>query len=188
MRRRLVPLLVAAIGVSGCAAIGPASGTRIPETSAVAPTRAPRVAEPRDVRGIPACDLLTPAQLTALEINPNTAEPAAQGSADECFWRLTDGSGSLMVTSAPDFPVGGLEGLYISRPGYDVFEPGELDGFPIVRADRKDNPDTLCTIYVGVADDQLAWTSAAFAFKEHPACATALRMASAMLANLPPLR
>jgi hypothetical protein len=71
-----------------------------------------------------------------------------------------------------------------------VFQPGELDGFPVVRAERSDSGDKDCTIYVGIADDQIIWATASFPFDDppRPSCTVARRMASDMIANLPPLR
>jgi hypothetical protein len=145
------------------------------------------VQNPRDARGIAACDLLTAEQQAALGIDPGSAAPASQGEAARCRWRTLDGAGALGVTSATEFAVGGLEGLYLVRDTYDVFEPAEIDGFPIVHADRGDTGDDACSIYIGVSDDQLVWTSAGFVASPRSACETARQMASNVLSNLPPL-
>lgn len=190
MRRLALVLLVAAPMAAGCT-LG--SSTAVPGTPApitTAPRLAPPVPAPRNARGVAACTLLTADQKRAVDADLSTEKPATQGAAARCGWRTAAGDGSLLVTSAPDFPVGGLEGLYLVRQTYDVFQPGELDGFPIVRAERSDTGDKDCTIYVGIADDQLIWATANFPFSNRPkpACTVALRMASNMIANLPPLR
>jgi hypothetical protein len=195
--RLITVLLGLLVGAGGCAGgTGPASDpagptsaapTGQPPSGALGPTSAPRVDVPRDARGIAACNLLTDDQQVSLGVDPATAVSTAQGDAGRCRWRTLDGTGSLGVNSAPDFPVGGLEGLYLVRSTYDVFEPGELQGYPTVRADRADTGDSYCTIYVGVADDQLVWTSAAFVGASRSACETARQMASNVLSNLPPL-
>ncbi|GAA1290218.1 hypothetical protein GCM10009609_67560 [Pseudonocardia aurantiaca] len=134
------------------------------------------------------CDLLTPAQQAELQIDPASQTTDLPGAAPRCQWRTRDQSGVLTATSATDFAVGGLEGLYLVRGTYGVFEPGDLDGFPMVRADRQDTGDRDCTIYVGVAEDQLVWAAAGFPFGDRSACAVARQMASYMISNLPPLR
>lgn len=192
---RCLVVLTVMLAIGGCAVGGTASpaGTDQPaaptsSTPEPGPGLAPRVVAPRDVRGIPACDLLTPAQQQALDIDPSTERPYMQGTALRCEWRTLDGEGVLTVTAAPEFPVGGLEGLYLVRSTYDLFEPGELNGYPTVRADRNDTGDRDCTLYVGVADDQLAWASVGVPFAPGTACVVARQMASDMLSNLPPLR
>jgi hypothetical protein len=192
--RRFVAVVLAFGLVTGCATggTGAISGTPsaspLPVSEADVPTLAPRVPAPRNARGVAACDLLTPVQEAALDVDPATEQASTQGTAIRCEWRTRDGLGVLAVTSAPDLPVGGLEGLYLVRSTYDVFEPGQLDGFPTVRADRSDSGDDYCTLYVGVADDQLIWAAAGFVASPRSACGAARQMASDMLSNLPPLR
>jgi hypothetical protein len=122
-----------------------------------------------------------------MDIDPETRTTDLPGAAPRCQWRTRDQSGVLTATSATDFPVGGLEGLYVVRGTYDIFEPGELGGFPIVRADSGTGEQD-CTIYVGVADDQLVWAAAGFLRGGRPPCEAAREMASYMISNLPPLR
>lgn len=192
MTRRVLVLLMLALGVGGCATAG--STVSVPPVGPVVtaptsgPTLAPRVPVPRDARGIPVCDLLTSVQLSALDVDPGTGEPEMVADNAGCQWRTRDGTSFLHLSSATNLPVGGLEGLYLVRRGYEVFEPGDLDGFPTVRANRSASRDTSCTFYVGVADDQLVWATAGFAAGQRSACATARQMASYMLSNLPPLR
>jgi hypothetical protein len=189
--------LVLALALAGCTTTsGTASqsppGEPLATGTAPAPgtstaSLAPRVLAPRDARGVAVCDLLTPEQQAAVEIEPATRTTALPGAAPRCQWRTRGHSGVLTVTSATDFPIGGLEGLYLVRGTYDVFEPDDLDGYPIVRADLEPG-DTDCTIYVGVAEDQLVWAAAGFPFGDRSACAVARQMASYMISNLPPLR
>jgi hypothetical protein len=193
--RRLVALLVLA-ATTGCAA-GPqavAAGTPAPATSTTdgaTPKLAPPVPAPRNARGVAACNLLTTEQKRAVDADLRTEEPIVQGSyTTRCSWRTAAGDGALLVSTAPDFPIGGLEGLYLLRSTYAVFQPDELAGFPIVRAEAVDTGDKDCTIYVGIADDQLIWATANFPFthRPKPSCTIARRMAAGMIANLPPLR
>ncbi len=87
---------------------------------------------PRAMRaGIAACDLLTADQQAALGRRSSNADHRLCRGAARCQWRTRDRHRRRStVTSATDFPVGGLEGLYLVRGTYDVFEPGELDGLP----------------------------------------------------------
>jgi hypothetical protein len=189
---RVLALALVVVGctLAGCGAAGtpaPPSDVAPPTTSAVTPKLAPRVPSPRDARRVAACDLLTDAQKQAAGADLTSETPLTQGAATRCRWHTADGNGSLLVTSGVDFPVGGLEGLYLVRSTYSVFEPGELDGFPIVRAEPTDTGDEECTLYIGIADDQLIWATAGFSFTDRSACVTARRMGSDMIANLPAL-
>lgn len=194
--RRLVAMLMALAALGACAA--PVPGAPSPAGSAAstdgapasAVTDAPRVPNPRDVRGIAACDLLTPAQLNGFGLDPATAKASTQNTALNCGWRTRDGLGSVNVTAGTQFNVNGLDGLYLLRETYGVFEPGEMDGFPIVRAERNDSRstgDNYCTIYVGVADEQLVWAATGYLKPTPPACDTSRAVMATVLTNLPPL-
>jgi hypothetical protein len=149
----------------------------------------PRVARPRDARGVAPCDLLTVAQLEAVGIDPATAKIEQQNTAFRCVWRSRDKLGVFEADNnseaRPNGYIAGLSGLYAVGETFEIFEPGELDGFPIVHADRNVGSD--CTIYVGVADDQLLWTAAGYVKGPQKRCDLALAMASSMISNLPPL-
>jgi hypothetical protein len=149
----------------------------------------PRVARPRDARGIGPCELLTVAQLEAVGIDPATARTSQQNTAYRCSWRSRDKLGVFEADNnaeaRPNGYLAGLSGLYAVRETFAIFEPGELDGFPIVHADRNVGSD--CTIYVGVADDQMLWTAAGFVKGPVKRCDLALKLASSMLSNLPPM-
>jgi hypothetical protein len=190
VRRLSLVLLAISCALAGCAvegSPGPSTAVAPLPASGTQPKLAPRVLAPRDARGVAACDLLTDAQKQAAGADITTETPLTQGDATRCRWHTADINGSLLVTSGVDFPVGGLEGLYLVRSTYSVFEPGELDGFPIVRAEPTDTGDEECTLYIGIADDQLIWATAGFSFTDRSACVTARRMGSDMIANLPAL-
>lgn len=189
MKRHAAALLIAITTVAGCTGgPGVVTGTGTPVTAV--PKIAPPVQAPRNARGVAACNLLTMEQKRAMDADLRTEKPATQGVTTRCGWRTAAGDGSLLVSTAPDFPVGGLEGLYLVRSTFPVFQPGELDGFPVVRAERSDTGDKDCTIYIGIADDQIIWATAGFPFGDRPkpACPVARQMGSYMIANLPPLR
>jgi hypothetical protein len=182
---RAVLLVVVVLGAVACAT--PVVGS--PAPSSTPPTLAPPVPEPRDARGISPCELLTPGQLEELDVDPTTRITDLPGAGPRCQWRTRDGTGVLTVSNGADLPaggfVGGLEGLYLLRETYRFFEPGEIDGFPVVRADSGIG-DATCTINIGVADDQLLVVAVGRAFTDEPPCDTARQVASMVLSNLPP--
>jgi hypothetical protein len=180
-------LLTGLTGLAGLTACGllPTGPTRpplLPET--------PRVAEPRDLRGIPACQLLTPTQATGLGLDPATAKPDEFNSIYACDIHARDSSTSASLGSAYRFEVGGLDRLYRNRQlfldGDGIFVPGTLDGFPTVITDANSADD--CVLNVGVADDQVLVIDTGidpYRSTLH-ACDLARDIASAVLTNLPP--
>jgi hypothetical protein len=99
---------------------------------------------------------------------------------------IDDDSNVAGVTLATDLSISGLEGLYLVRDTFDVFEPGEVGGHPSVRADR--NANGRCSIYVAIADDQLLSTDGNLAGRPLPdPCEPSRRMAELVLSNLPDL-
>jgi hypothetical protein len=193
--RQLIATALVLLALSGCGttvAGTPTSASPVADGSVpyeVGPG-VPRVPNPRDARGIAPCDLLTSAQLEAVGIDPATARTEQQNTAFRCVWRSRDKLGGFEADNnseaRPNGYLAGLSSLYVFRETFAVFEPGELDGFPIVHADRDVGSD--CTIYVGVADDQMLWTAAGYVKGPVKRCDLALKMASSMLSNLPPLR
>lgn len=186
----LLVLMIAGCGttVTGVpASVSPAGSAAV--TYEVGPG-VPRVGDPRDARGIGPCDLLTDAQLDAVGIDPASAKTSQQNTAFRCSWRSRDKLGGFEADNnsdaRPNGYIAGLSGLYAVRETFAIFEPGELDGFPIVHADRNVGSD--CTIYVGVADDQMLWTAAGYVKGPQKRCDLALKMASAMVSNLPPMK
>jgi hypothetical protein len=189
MRGGAAALVALLILLGGCT-VGPAavdpSGAPVPASTVAGPRLAPPVPAPRDARGIGPCELLTPSQLVMLDFDPATRRTVKHGVVSRCSWRTEDGLGVLTLTAVTEV-VPGLGTLYQARGGYDVFEPGEIDGFPVVHADLT-IVDDECTIYAGVADDQVIWAAVGLPFGHRPACDVARQTVSAMLSNLPPLR
>ncbi|GEL17722.1 hypothetical protein PA7_15590 [Pseudonocardia asaccharolytica DSM 44247 = NBRC 16224] len=147
---------------------------------------APRVRNPKDARGIAACDLLTRAQLVDLGLQPDSARPAHSRVSKDCTWETDDGNvaGVLIATDAI---TSGLESTYLRRDEFAVFEPGEVAGRPSVRANL--NPGPFCELWVGVADDRLLWVDGNVGVGSLPdPCERSRRMAEAVLSNLPPLK
>ncbi|WP_154667127.1 DUF3558 domain-containing protein [Pseudonocardia asaccharolytica] len=185
--------------LAGCAA--PASADRgapaPPAAASPAPAsapsaarsgdEAPRVPRPKDARGIGTCELLTPAQLTALGLRPETAESKAVGTGRLCTWRSTTVGEPAGITIADDIEVRGLEHIYRLRDTFAVFESREVAGHPAVRADG--NADGRCSLYVAVAEYQLLSADGNLAGRPLPdPCERSRRMVEAVLSNLPPLR
>jgi hypothetical protein len=174
---RATALLALLILTTACGADGPF------------PSGAPRVATPKDLRGIPACSLLTPAQLTAFGFDPTHSRTETQDTTERCLLShpryLYGGS----VTSAYRWEIGGLDRLYRNRdlPGTD-FIPGTLDGYPTVQEDQEFSD--FCGITIGVADNQLLIVSGGINSHletDRRACELAREIGSAVLSNLPAL-
>lgn len=151
------------------------------------PQFTPSVAEPKDARGIAACDLLTEAQLIELGLRPETAEPGGSASVPTCGWRSNDpgNPAGVQLNTALDIPV--LDGLYLVRDTFAVYEPIEIGGHPAVHADRNAGP--VCTVYTAISDYQGVATDGNLGGRPlADPCAPSRRMAELILSNLPPLR
>ena len=175
---RALAVLVLLVLATACGAEGPF------------PSGAPRVAAPKDLRDIPACALLTPAQLDAFGFDPRQLRTETQDTTERCLLTHPRYLYSGSVTSAYRWEIGGLDRLYRNRdlPGSD-FIPGTLDGYPTVQEDKEDS--NFCAITIGVADDQLLLVSGGIISHletDRTACNLAREIGSAVLANLPPLR
>ncbi|MDN5751611.1 MAG: DUF3558 domain-containing protein [Pseudonocardia sp.] len=184
MTRSMVAALVVLV-LAGCSSAAEEAGPNMSSgPSPYVAVLAPPVADPRDVRGIAACDLLTAEQKQGFGIDVATENQDRPDDFGGCAWRTLDMEGVLGVVGVQDPPVG-LDGLYNVREAYPVFEPGEIDGRPIVRADFVDTAGRDCRIFIGVADDQMIQASAKYAFQPGRGCEVAREMAAAMIANLP---
>jgi hypothetical protein len=187
-RLRVLPaalvLLTGLAGLTACGILptGPTRQPLLPET--------PRVAEPRDLRDIPPCQLLTPTQITDLGLDPTTAKPSEFQSTFDCDIHARDFSTSASLVSAYRYEVGGLDRLYrtrqLLRDRDRIFVPGTLDGFPTVITNANVADD--CVLNVGVADNQVLMidTDVDPYLSTVHACDLARDVASAVLANLPP--
>lgn len=79
-----------------------------------------------------------------------------------------------------------LDGIYLVRDDYAVFEPTEVAGHPAVQADL--TTESGCTLYIAIADHQGVATSGNLAGRSVPdPCGLSRRMAELILSNLPPL-
>ncbi|WP_169383111.1 DUF3558 family protein [Pseudonocardia acidicola] len=169
---------------TGTGAASPAS-TAEESVSNPASALAPRVQHPRDARRISGCAALATSQLAELSLDPSSAADISSASTSGCRWQAFDRSFIAAVVVAVDLPVGGLEGVYLGRATFTVFEPDQVDGFPVVRTDRNGGPD--CTLHVGPADDQLVDVLVSEVLNRSiDTCDAASRVASAVLSTLPP--
>lgn len=181
MSRITVVALLLLMLSAGCAA---GSATRDAPTAQpqVFPSLAPVVPEPRPLGAVPACEMLTAAQVEALGADPASERNTVEGDPFGCQWDQAAGTGVLGASVR--LPPIGLESLYLVRDAFEVFESGELAGFPIVRAGNQVEDDRDCWLYIGVSDEQMIEARAS-GVEPGQGCATARRMAEAMIANLP---
>ncbi|MFC4942443.1 DUF3558 domain-containing protein [Pseudonocardia sp. GCM10023141] len=169
--------------------VATASSTGQPSTAPAKPSPrlSPIVREPKDARGIAPCALLTAVQLGELGLIPESAQPSTSGAAQVCGWRSVDpgNAGGIQINTNPTLP--SLDGIYLVRDTFDVFEPIEVSGHPAVHADQIAGP--VCTIYTAIADYQGVSTDGNLAGRPlADPCGPSRRMAELILSNLPPLR
>lgn len=148
-----------------------------------------RVPRPKDLRGIPVCDLLDDAQLADLGLRPDSAAKAqASTVAVECQWTwLDDPLNYASAGAATDQQNPVLPGLYVRREVLAIFEPLVIAGYPGVRANL--NHDGSCEIGIATADDQmLSLSDNAAGRPMADPCARPRRMAELILPTLPPRR
>lgn len=191
--------LLLVVGLAGCGAGGeraapaPAAPSGTVDYPSVEERFTPdipaelRVREPQDARGIAVCDLLTGAQLHELGLDQATTRMEQQQRSTGCSWRHVDGSTRAGINVSTDPIAQKLPDLYRLRNTFARFEITEVDGHPTIRGDDTDRPG--CTLYVGIADEQMMSVDAYLDGRELPdPCAPARRMAEMVLANVPPLR
>jgi hypothetical protein len=169
----------------GSAGMAPTAAASSP-SGRPGPRLAPAVRQPLDARGIKVCDVLTPDQLVEVGLLPGTGRASVSGIADVCGWDSTDpgNPGGLQLSTHPESPV--LDGIYLVRDTFAVFEPLEVAGHPAVHADL--TPGSGCVLYVAIADYQGIAVGADTAGRPSPdPCARSRRMAELILSNLPPM-
>ncbi len=162
-----------------------------PTTTADAPL-APPVTDQRDARNTVACDLVQPAQVQQLGLNPDSRseqslpKPFTTG----CSWSSTDSAWG--VGFGFDTSTKGLSTLYEAKANYGYFEPRTIDGRPAVDAQTAFNADD-CYTYVGVADTQTLYinvdnTPPLAKDPLKPACERLDEIVKMIIGNLPPLK
>lgn len=197
IRGRAWLALLGTIGayLSGCATYveppsSPTASSALPSSTTGTPSAAPRFApsvpSPKDARGIGECDLLTPGQIGDLGLAADTADPGVSGAARVCTWAYRDRRNTAGLQIATERTIPGLDGIYIQRSGFAVFEPVTVSGHPGFHADQV--PGDGCSLYIAIADHQLMTVSANLRGEPLPdPCAPSRRMAEMILSNLPPL-
>lgn len=171
------------------AAAPPTSGT---STSAAPALLAPPVANPKDARGVAACDVLQPAQLAQLGLDPASRadQPLPAPFSTGCTWNTADVSWG--VSLGFDTATTGLSATYESRSAYQHFVPRDIGGHPAVDAQTAYDPED-CYTYVGVADDQALFINvdnrgALAGAPLTPACERLDEIVTMIIGNLPPLK
>jgi hypothetical protein len=143
---------------------------------------APRVENPKDLRGVDSCELLNAAQKTELAITTPGETLVTEWGEEECSWQ----NSALSVALAPDTRRDGLEEAYRRRTNFDNFAESTVDGYPAVRVNFFTQG---CSVFVGVADDQVLFVDFGRVTGKDPAlrdpCGFAENVAGMVLANLP---
>lgn len=189
-------MFVVAVGLVGCGATSPSVPAGGPPPTTL-PVRLPtiderftpdipaelRVREPKDVRGIDPCDLLSRDQIGSFGLDPDSARanPARYGAG--CLWQYRDGSTSAEIGTATEPNGFKLPDAYRLRENSANFEILQIAGHPAVRDDIAANGQ--CELGLAVADDQIVTISAYADGRILPdPCAPARRMAELIIANL----
>ncbi len=177
--------LLLAAAVVACSPQTTSTPTPTPTStsSSASDSAVPKVASPKKLTGVPACQLLTTQQLQTLgaATNPKTGKsPWGEGS---CEWNTAE----VAIHLSPDTTTGkGLAQTYSSKSKFDSFQPTTVAGYPSVQVDKQ---DISCGLFVGVSDTQVLSLTVFIDGKGNPdyhnPCAFAPKVATAVLANLP---
>ncbi|MFB9431740.1 DUF3558 domain-containing protein [Streptoalloteichus tenebrarius] len=154
-------------------------------TRSAGPSLAPRVANPKKLRGQDACQLLTPQQQAELTFTqPGTKGGTAFGE-EECRWS----NDNLRIRLATDTKRRGLDETYLRKEKLRDFTPSTVAGYPAVRTDRNDKLKS-CRVDLGVADDQVLYITFDRNSPNNPEyedpCGFAEKVGKMVLDNLPP--
>nr|BFF02103.1 DUF3558 domain-containing protein [Streptoalloteichus tenebrarius] len=152
------------------------------------PSLAPRVANPKNLRGQDACQLLTPQQQAELTFTKPGEKGTSIFGESECDWS----NDNLRIYLALDTKRRGLEETYLRKERFPDFTPSTVAGYPAVRTGLNVRLKS-CRVDLGVADDQVLYIS----FSHHSAgrnpeyedpCGFAEKVGKMVLDNLPPTR
>lgn len=143
-----------------------------------------KVESPKNVSGISdACQLLTPEQRAALQID---GSPAPQQKND--YGAPSCEFVGELTTVFVDINTGhgGISQTYSNKDSFDNFAPTEVTGYPAAQVDAA---SSLCTVMTGVADDQAIDIYFAKNSAQSPemddACGYAKKIAGEALKNVP---
>ncbi|MGQ0573824.1 MAG: DUF3558 family protein [Pseudonocardia sp.] len=147
-----------------------------------------RVPEPKDARGIRACDLLTPAQLAEVGLRAETGERVPTSQGDQCASQTVEGDLEIVgIGSNTGLRNPGLPGVYVNARGASLFEPITIAGHPGARLRLR--PGSGCEVTAASSDDQLVGANGAESPRDgSDDCARYERITELILSNLPPRR
>ncbi|MBB5072114.1 DUF3558 family protein [Saccharopolyspora gloriosae] len=152
-----------------------------PSTENIDPALA--VENPKNLKGVAdACQLLTPEQRTALQVDgaPEQAdslykEPACSMEGDMLTARIEINSNQ-----------GGMTATHERKDNFDNFEPTEVAGYPAALVNFS---DSLCSVIVGVSDTQSVDVYYAMnsggAPEMNDGCGYAKKIAAEVVQNIP---
>jgi hypothetical protein len=198
-RAAAAALVLASVAVAGCTGENP--GTASPSsvaapssTSSGAPEdpNVPKVANPLDASAFigDACKLLPPAAAAELGFT-DPGEPKNDTGNPSCGWGIRGKADSLLIilgSGNREKGMGGLAGLHKAKAAGQLrfLEPGpDVDGYPTVYYGIQDRRASgNCDLAVGVADDLSISTHAGGYDNEQESCATAKKLASAVIKTL----
>ena len=143
---------------------------------------APPVTNPKNLRGLDPCELLTAAQLTELGMTGQPEKGRSEFGEDDCTWK----DSAIYISIAPDTKRQGLEEVYRRKSNVVNFQPSTVDGYPAVRANFTEK---FCNVSVGVADDQVFHLTYGIVTSKKPehqdTCGFAEKVSGMVLQNLP---
>ena len=162
---------------------GTPSPTTAPSSSDGGANAAPKVSSPKNLKALPACQLLTSAQLADLGATATPKTDTSLWGETKCKWINDD----IAIYLSPDTTQGkGLSITYQNKVGAEVFEPLTIAGYPAVVTGK----ETIeCAIGVGTSNTQmflidLTVTGTKRANHDDP-CALAQKVGADVLNNLP---
>jgi hypothetical protein len=147
------------LAVPGCqsaVAGSPTTGTTQPAatgggTSSGTPPSdrlSPPVDNPKDLRGVDPCELLTPEQRAELGLRPGEKEDISPWGEETCGF----GGSIVSIGFSPDTTLGeGLDQAYRAKDSFENFAETTVDGYPAVRVNFATQ---ICSLIVGVSDTQ----------------------------------
>ncbi len=143
------------------------------------------VPEPKDARGVEACELITDEQVEQLGLIPGSAEQVDQGPRIQtCVWSSALYPGSpVSIQKNAEGAVPVLDGLYLIEDPMLPDEERVVSGHPAVRSELADTG--FCTIIVAVSDYQ--GIGVKNDQPESDPCPVSTLIAEFVLSNLPPL-
>jgi Protein of unknown function (DUF3558) len=179
---------LAVIVLTACSQTAPGaatSATTASSTASSAGSAVPKVASPKNLKGVDPCQLLTTQQLQALNATARSQprrDKSVWGEAS-CMWENDD----VTVSLSPDTTHGkGIEQTYLSKGNYSFFQPTTVDDYPAVLVDKQ---SVSCGMFLGVSDSQELSLTVVVTGKTNPdygsPCAFAPKVAGAALKNVP---